>query len=179
MLTISRACRKRAATSLLADSFRVSLARDTRGTSDLAPLIVSTMPTNACNYQRVHTRVPNYCWRRKWAFLIALTSCIVIIVLFTGYPTIREASTAEHDTYLDDVPEDLYQSGIRIPNFHSFLNWWKSHDQNNNFFLSLLQCYKLGTTFPTVSDCNKLFEIFIRRYMYMYIYIFVHWIDDM
>lgn len=87
---------------------------------------VSTMPANAYNYQRVHTRVPNYCWRRKWAFLIVLTSCIIVIALFTRYPIVHEANITERDTYLDDVPEDLYETGENFCKFVSFFFSWVS-----------------------------------------------------
>ncbi|XP_070150619.1 uncharacterized protein [Polyergus mexicanus] len=89
---------------------------------------VSTMPMNAYGYQRVHTRVVlNYCWRRKWAFLIALTSCVIIVVLFTSYPTVREANVTERDTYFDDVPEELYQTVLRTwYNFSAGEKWYNN-----------------------------------------------------
>lgn len=157
MLTISRACAI-AAMNLPADSFARSwlMWKKLFGFSH-----VSTMPTNACNYQRVHTRVVlNYCWRRKWAFLIALTSCVIVVVLFTSYPSVREANITERDTYLDDVPEELYQTGEIFCEFVSFFPTYLVIEVII-FFLSLLQCWGLGITFPPVSGSNK----FIRRYL--------------
>ncbi|KAL6430312.1 hypothetical protein ACFW04_007787 [Cataglyphis niger] len=91
---------------------------------------VSTMPTNAYSCQSVHTRVPNYCWRRKWTFLIALTSCVIVLVLFTSYPTtVHEANITARDTYLDDVPEELYQTVLRTwYNFSTGEKWY--NDKN-------------------------------------------------
>ncbi|XP_029169317.1 uncharacterized protein LOC114939225 [Nylanderia fulva] len=83
------------------------------------------MPVNACNYQRVHTRVLNYSWRRKWAVLIVLTSCAIIILFFIKYPTVHEANIIKHDTYLDDVPEDLYKTVLRTwYNFSAGEKWY-------------------------------------------------------
>ncbi|XP_011259093.2 uncharacterized protein LOC105253039 isoform X3 [Camponotus floridanus] len=85
----------------------------------------STMPANAYNYQRVHKLVLNYCWRRKWIFLIALISCVIVTVLFTRYPTVHEANIAERDTYLDDVSEDFYQTVLQTwYNFSTGEEWY-------------------------------------------------------
>jgi len=123
----------------------------------------STMPANAYNYQRVHTLVLNYCWRRKCIFLIALISCVIVTVFFTRYPTVHEANIAERDTYLDDVSEDFYQTGENFCKFSSFP--MSLVTKIIIFFLSLLQCYKLGITFPPVSDSNKLFGIYLRIFI--------------
>ncbi|XP_012229500.2 uncharacterized protein [Linepithema humile] len=59
------------------------------------------------NYQRIETQIHNYCWQRKWTFLIALV-CIIFIIFLIWHSTDK---TVKYDTYLDDVPENLYQEG--------------------------------------------------------------------
>ncbi|XP_011630794.1 uncharacterized protein LOC105422916 isoform X1 [Pogonomyrmex barbatus] len=85
------------------------------------------MPTNAYNYQRVPTRMSNFCWRRKWIFLFALTLSVIIVVLFTRYPFVNEKNVMIRDTYLDDVSADLYQTVLRTwYNFSNGEAWYNN-----------------------------------------------------
>ncbi|XP_018371737.1 PREDICTED: uncharacterized protein LOC108766737 isoform X1 [Trachymyrmex cornetzi] len=91
------------------------------------------MQTNA-NYQHVLRQMPNYYSRRKWILLIALISCVVLIVLVTKYPFV-ENHTIVHDTYLDDVPTDLYQTVLDT--WYNFSNNEKWYNKKNISALSL------------------------------------------
>ena len=71
------------------------------------------MQTNA-NYQHVFRQMSNlYYSRRKWIFLITLILCVVLIVLVTKYPFVKN-NIIVRDTYLDNVPTDLYQTGENL-----------------------------------------------------------------
>ncbi|XP_071557039.1 LOW QUALITY PROTEIN: uncharacterized protein [Temnothorax nylanderi] len=93
------------------------------------------MPVNAYNYQyaNYHRQISNYCSRRKWIFLIALISCVVCIVLLTRHPSI-ENNTTVRDTYLDDVPADLYQTVLHT--WYNFSNGEKWYNKKNISALS-------------------------------------------
>ncbi|XP_012534778.1 uncharacterized protein LOC105835779 [Monomorium pharaonis] len=92
------------------------------------------MPANTYNYQPVYRRISNFCSRRKWIFLIAfLTSCFVFVVLLTKQPSI-ENTTTERDTYLDDVPADLYESVLHT--WYNFSNGEKWYNKKNISALS-------------------------------------------
>lgn len=77
---------------------------------DSSSFLTFNMPANACNYQHICRRISNYCLRRKWIVLSALTSCAVLLIYLTRHSFI-EYNTTIRDTYLDDVPVDLYQTG--------------------------------------------------------------------
>lgn len=53
----------------------------------------------------------NTFWRRKWPLLIAFISCVVLAATLISIA--GETNTAKRDTYLDDVPRDLYREGER------------------------------------------------------------------
>lgn len=92
------------------------------------------MPANAYNYQQMHRRISSYCSRRKWILLIALTSCsVVLVVILTRHPII-ENDTIVRDTYLDDVPADLYQKVWDI--WYNFSNGEKWYNKKNISALS-------------------------------------------
>ncbi|TGZ53325.1 Protein Star [Temnothorax longispinosus] len=80
-----------------------------------------------------HRQISNYCSRRKWIFLIALISCVVCIVLLTRHPSI-ENNTTVRDTYLDDVPADLYQTVLHT--WYNFSNGEKWYNKKNISALS-------------------------------------------
>ncbi|XP_039310977.1 uncharacterized protein LOC105200111 isoform X2 [Solenopsis invicta] len=98
------------------------------------------MSANAHVYQHAHRRIANYCLRRKWIFLIALTSCVVFIVFLTRHPFI-ENDTTTRDTYLDDVPADLYEKAtyflVTVFNtWYNFSNGEKWYNKKNTSALS-------------------------------------------
>lgn len=75
-------------------------------------------------YQRVCAMFfANTFWRRKWPVLIALISCVILTLTLLRVSIVPgEASTPKRDTYLDDVPEDLYQEGeSALVGIHLFL----------------------------------------------------------
>ncbi|XP_020290568.1 uncharacterized protein LOC109858082 [Pseudomyrmex gracilis] len=99
------------------------------------------MPANT--YQRVNTQVSNFCWRRKWAFLIALIFCIIVIIFFTRHSMVhKRQNTTERDTYLDDVSEDLLKTVLQTwYNFSGGEEWYNKKNisaLNSSAFQHLL-----------------------------------------
>ncbi|KAL0122206.1 hypothetical protein PUN28_007152 [Cardiocondyla obscurior] len=90
------------------------------------------MPGNKYNYQYAQRRVFNYCYRRKLIFLTTLTSCIILIVLLTH--ACIENNRIVRDTYLDDVPAELYQTVLHT--WYNFSNGEKWYNGKNLSALS-------------------------------------------
>ncbi|XP_011135246.1 uncharacterized protein LOC105180701 isoform X2 [Harpegnathos saltator] len=55
----------------------------------------------------------NACWRRRWPLLIAFVSCVILAATLVRVSTVSETSATSRDTYLDDVPGDLYREVLR------------------------------------------------------------------
>ncbi|XP_011864126.1 PREDICTED: uncharacterized protein LOC105560011 [Vollenhovia emeryi] len=81
----------------------------------------------------MYRRISHYSPRRKWLFLAALTSCAVLVVLLARHPFV-ENNAAARDTYLDDVPADLYQTVLRT--WYNFSNGEKWYNRKNLSALS-------------------------------------------
>ncbi|XP_032668685.1 uncharacterized protein LOC116842913 isoform X2 [Odontomachus brunneus] len=64
-------------------------------------------------------------WRRKWPLLIALISCVILVVTLVRVSIVRETNTPKRDTYLDDVAEDFYREVLRKwYNFSDGKKWY-------------------------------------------------------